>query len=224
MICLLVELSHRRATTKPFSLSHIQMSDSATIIRDGDNHHRLQINHRDGMLLSGPGFVEGPAFSNAFGFFENFTVRGGIPKGSLVHREGHVLHTATSALLAAIKRDYELLRFDYSYKIDGHPKQFGGAQSISVADRHGTVSLRPKGYCAIEFLRFDGNVHATREVLDLRTQSQWETDQGVLKVYRRKAETHWLELLPPVLDFLAPRLNKVLSLEHIDRVRKIGPS
>jgi hypothetical protein len=34
------------------------VSDSATIIRDGDDFHQLQIAYRDWMLISGPGFVE----------------------------------------------------------------------------------------------------------------------------------------------------------------------
>ena len=50
------------------------VSDSATIIRDGEDVHRLQITHRDWMLINGPGFVEGPIFVAAFGIFENFTV------------------------------------------------------------------------------------------------------------------------------------------------------
>ena len=128
------------------------MSDSAIIIRDGDEVHRLQITHRDWMLISGPGFVEGPAFTSAFGIFENFTVARGMPKGSLVHRDGQTLFDASSTLLAGIKRDLDLLRYDYSYKIADQPKQFGGGQSISVDGRSGILSLRPKGYCLIRFV------------------------------------------------------------------------
>jgi hypothetical protein len=195
------------------------MFDSATIISDGDSIHQLQITHRDWMLLWGPGFVEGPAFSNAFGVFENFTVARGIPKGSLVQRDGKTLHTATSALLAGIKRDHELLRYDYSYKIGDKPKRYGGGQSIGISGRFGILSLRPKGYCSITILDGSAKSGAIAEVRDLRAMDTVATDAGPVKVYRRKAEIQWLEILPPLLAFLVTRLNRVLILEHIDRVR-----
>ena len=194
------------------------MSDSATIIRDGDSSHRLQITHRDWMLLWGPGFAEGSAFSSAFGVFDNYTMAGGIPKGSTVQRNGSTLYAATSALLAGIKRDHELLRYDYSYKIADEPKRYGGGQGIRVGGRTGMLSLRPKGYCSIKIL--DGSLKPSpiEEVIDLRAMDTIATDCGSLKVYRRKAETQWLEILPPLLAFLVTRLNRVLVLEHIDRV------
>ncbi len=191
------------------------MSDSATIIRDGDEKHRLQITHRDWMLLWGPGFAEGPAFSTAFGVFENYTVAGGIPRGSPVQRDGYTLHNATCILLDAMKRDHDLLRYDYSYKIADEPRRYGGGQSIQVSGRGGILSLRPKGYCSIGLHEGNG---LTGEVIDLRAMDTLATDSGSLKVFRRKAETHWLEILPQLLAFLANRLDRVLVLEHIDRV------
>jgi hypothetical protein len=52
----------------------------------------------------------------------------------------------------------------------------------------------------------------------LRTHNGFVTDGGSIKLYRRKAESHWLETLPPLIEFLGPRGSKSLSLEHIDRV------
>jgi hypothetical protein len=189
------------------------VSDSATIIRDGEDVHRLQITHRDWMLINGPGFVEGPLFVAAFGIFENFTVARGIPKGSLVQRDGQTLFDATTKLLAGIKRDLDLMLFDYSYKIGDQPRQFGGGQSISVRGRAGILSLGPKGYCSIRFVD-----QKAPELVDLRDKDGFVTDSGLIKLYRRKAESHWLEILPPLIDFLRARLTKSLSLEHIDRV------
>jgi hypothetical protein len=190
------------------------MSDSATIIRDANAVHQLQITHRDWMLISGPGFVEGPIFIAAFGIFENFTLAGGSPKGSFVHRNGQTLFDASSTLFAGIRRDLDLLRYDYSYKIGDQPKQFGGGQSISVDGRPGILSLRPKGYCSIRFVD-----RRTPDLTDLRGRDGFMTDAGPIKLYRRKAESRWLDILPPLLDFLEARLTKMLSLEHIDRVR-----
>jgi hypothetical protein len=190
------------------------MPDSATIIRDGDDSHRLQITHRDWMLTAGPGFVEGKKFTAAFGISENFTIGGGIPPGSLVWRDGQTLFDAASELLAAIRRDFELLRFDYSYQIAGERRQYGGGQSISVGGRPGVLSLRPKGYCSIKFVDYKEPT-----LIDLRPTEGFLTDSGPIKLYRRKAEVRWLEILPPLLKFLEGRLQKKLSLEHIDRVK-----
>jgi hypothetical protein len=194
-------------------LSLFGVSDSATIIRDGEDVHRLQITHRDWMLINGPGFVEGPIFTASFGIFETLTVARGIPKGSLVHRDGQTLFDASSTLLAGIKRDLDVLRYDYSYKIGDHPKRFGGGQSISVDGRTGILSLRPKGYCAVRFVD-----RRTPDLIDLRNRDGFVTDAGRIKLYRRRAETRWLDILPPLIDFLAARLTKSLSLEHIDGV------
>ena len=189
------------------------VSDSATILRDGDDAHRLQVTHRDWMLINGPGFVEGPLFVAAFGIFENFSVAGGMCKGSLVHRDGQTLFDASAKLQAGIERDLELMRHDYSYKIGNQPKRFGGGRSISVDGRPGILSLRPKGYCSINFV--DGK---PPEVIDLRDKDGFVTDAGAIKLYRRKAEVHWPKILPPLIDFLSARLTKSLSLEHIDQV------
>jgi hypothetical protein len=187
------------------------VSDSATIIRDGNDVHRLQITHRDWMLINGPGFVEGEIFVAAFGIFENFTVARGIPAGSLVYRDGQTLFDATAKLRRGIGRDLDLISYDYSYKIGDQPKQFGGGQGISVDGRPGILSLRPKGYCSITF--------ADRTIIDLRNKDGFVTDAGPIKLYRRRAETLWPDILPPLVDFLAARLTKSLSLEHINRVR-----
>jgi len=170
------------------------------------------------MLLWGPDFKEGPAFSKAFGVFENYTVAGGIPKGSLVYRDGITIHTAASALLAAISRDCDLLGYDYSYKLADQPKRYGGGQGISVGGRSGRLSLRPKGYCYIQLLGESRNAILILETIDLRSMGTIATDHGTLRIFKRRAEIHWLKILPPLLDFLATRLDRVLSLDHIDRV------
>jgi hypothetical protein len=193
------------------------MPSSAIIIRDGDDSHRLLITHRDWMVLWGPQFGEGPSFSTAFGVYDNYTVWGGVPKGSHVKRRGNALYDTTNALFIGVKRDYELFRFDYSYKFANGPKSCGGGQGIRVGGRTAILSLRPKGYCSITIL--DGSVSPPRvaEVIDLRTMKTVETDSGLVKVYRRKAETYWLETLPPLLKFLASRREKDLVVEHIER-------
>jgi hypothetical protein len=195
------------------------MSDSAMIIRDGAESHELRITSRDLGLLWGPFFVQGQVFINAFGVYENFTVAGGIPKGSHVRRGGRGLYGATAALESAIRRDEDLLRYDYSYGFQKERTRHGGTQSVVIRGRGGTLSTRPTGYCSIEL--YDWNAQGLRiaEFIDLRIVKNVKTDEGkVIKVYRRKAEMHWLERLPPFLNFLERRQRQELIVEHVDRV------
>ncbi len=195
------------------------MPQSAIIVRDGEDNHRLLTTDRDTGLLFGPFFKEGVCFLNAFGVFDNFTVAGGISKGSRATRRGRVLHNAASALLAGINRDADLLCYDYSYGFANDPVRHGGGQTISIRGRSGIISTRPKGFCTIEL--FDSNNEGgprIAEFIDLRIVGSVETDtSGAVKVYRRKAEMHWLETLPPLLEFLHPRLARELVVEHHDR-------
>ncbi len=128
------------------------MSDSATIIRDGDAAYRLQITRRDWMLIKGPGFVEGPIFIAAFGMFENFTVAGGIAKGSLVHREGQTLFDASSTLLAGIKRDQDLLAMTIRTKSPINQSSLAVVRaSLSTAGRRSCRSV-PRGIAPFDSL------------------------------------------------------------------------
>ncbi|WP_020470644.1 hypothetical protein [Zavarzinella formosa] len=196
------------------------MSASAIIVHDGEDSHRLLVTHRDWGLLWGPQFPEGSAFSGAFGVHENFTVAGGIAPGSRVIRRGGVLCDAARALLSAIERDAEALRYDYSYGFSGNPAKHGGAQSIRIHGRSGIISTQPKGYCHI---RLDGPVPDGQpridEHIDLRRTGPIETGDGVqVRSYRRRAPMNWLESLPPLVEFLESRLEKDLQIEHQDRV------
>jgi hypothetical protein len=194
------------------------MPNSAIIVHDGQDSHRLVISHRDWGLLFGPGFSEGPLFSSACGVYENFSVAGGIPKGSQVTRKGNVLRNAARTLLAGIQRDADLLRHDYSYGFDGERTRHGGAQGIQVRGRGGILSTRPKGYCSIELYDADAKQPRIAELIDLRIVKSIETDGlGAVKVFRRKADMRWLETLPPLIDFLQPRMEKMLVVEHLER-------
>jgi hypothetical protein len=195
------------------------MATSALILNDGDASHRMLITHRDWGLLWGPFFAEGPMFSTAFGIYDNFTVAHGIPKGSYVIRSGRKLFGAARGLLAAIERDADLLRFDYSYSFDDEPIQHNGGQSVRLRGRGGILSTRPKGYCSIKLLNSNGKGPRIAELIDLRIVGELTLDNSsVVKIHRRSKDVLWAETLPPLLEFLRPRIGKELTVEHIDRV------
>jgi hypothetical protein len=192
------------------------MSKSAFIVRDGDASHRTLIGGRDIVLLFGPLFIEGFLFSSRFGFYENFSVAGGIPDGSHVIRPGDKLFSAAYALQHAIERDIELLQFDYSFSI-GNNRPRKGPQSIMLRGRNGIVAAHPKGFCFAKLL-VPGRPGWTAELIDLRIVQDLVTDDSLpIKVHRKAATVNWPEVLPPLLEFLRPRVKKRLTVEHIDR-------
>ncbi len=67
------------------------MPRSAFIVRDAESQHRTVIADRDIGLLWGPFFVEGSIFSWNFGFYENFSIAGGIPKGAGMSRDAGLI-------------------------------------------------------------------------------------------------------------------------------------
>ena len=84
----------------------------------------------------------------------------------------------------------------------------------------GTISVRPKGYCTIELLDSNAKRPRIAERIDLRIVESVTTDGGdVVKAYRTKAQPiHWLQTLPPLIEFLESRREKELIVEHVDRV------
>lgn len=196
------------------------MRTSVIIVYDGADSHRLLVTQRDWGLLLGPRFDEGLQFIREFRVYANFTVAGGVPAGSRVSRPGGALYAAAQALLSAVERDADLLRYDYSYGFSGDPARHGGKRSIRVDGKSGIISTRPKGYC---YVRLHGPVQEGQprldEFIDLRRAGTVQTDDGTLvRSYRRKAPMNWLESLPPLLEFLRSRLARELAVEHQERV------
>src|SRR6266516_565216 len=124
------------------------MRKAYVIIRDSSESHRLDIEHRDLGLLTGPFFREGQRFIEALGAYEHFTVAGGVPEGSQVTRQRLLLIDVMQALYRAVQRDEDLLRYDYSYSFTGRGSSRGsGAESgFRVRDLDGHIDTRPKGY------------------------------------------------------------------------------
>ena len=120
-----------------------------------------------------------------FGFYENFTVAGGIPEGSHVVRPGRKLFNAAHALQHAIERDLDLLQFDYSFSI-GKNRAHRGPESIIVRGRSGVVATSPNGFCYAELSVPGPKANRTAEIIDLRVVENLITDDSErIKVHRR---------------------------------------
>ena len=193
------------------------MSNYSIIVHDGEASHCLPITSRDWGIAMGPHFKEGSIFIVSFGVYDNYTVARGMPKGSKVNRRGLVLYRAAHLLQTGIERDADLLSHDYSVGFNNERTRHTGLTSVKLRGRTGSIRARPKGFCYLEL--FDQTAKRSRvaELIDLRIVETIETDTAdIVKLYRRKAETHWLETLPPLLEFLKLRKDKELIIEHVE--------
>ena len=197
------------------------MRRSYVIAKIGDASHRLDIAHRDWGMVRGPFFEEGERFERALGVYEHFTVAGGIPDGSFVTRQRRLLLEATELFLRAVQRDEEFLRSDYSYSFSGRgSRRDSGAKSgFRIRGLVGHISTRPHGFCWLRLSQLAGSGWPrVVEFIDMRVRGSIETDDlGTLKIHRRKAEMHWLETLPALVEFLRAQRGREVRVEHYER-------
>ncbi len=196
------------------------MPGSHVIIRDGHESHQLDIARRDWGLLTGPFFDEGQRFVDALGVYEHFTVATGLAEGSQVMRQRFRLIDATQSLHRAVVRDEDLLCHDYSYGFSrrGRSRSSAGESGFRVRGLIGYVDARPHGYCHLRLSQPGTNgLPRTVEFIDMRVRESIDTDDlGVLRIYRRQAEMHWQDRLPPLLEFLRARSAREVTVEHYD--------
>jgi hypothetical protein len=121
-------------------------------------------------------------------------------------------------LLQAIDRDIDLLQFDYSFSLGGGRAR-KGPESVVIRGRTGIVSTTPKGYCYAQIKQLAPKGARVSEFIDLRIAEGFAPglSQG-LTIHRKRAKVNWIEALPPLLEFLRPRVQTRLTVEHVDRV------
>ena len=193
---------------------------SYSIVTDGTEKYRLEFTSRDFALLRGPHFEEGQRFISVLGVFDHLTVEMGIPQGAKVTRQRSQILNAAERLLVVVQRDEDLLRYDYKYSFSGRidrPRS-AGYGGFKVRGFCGYIDTRPSGYCYLNLDQLTGNGRGRlAEYYDMRIRETIETDElGTLKIHRKKAEMHWLEILPPLIEFIRSRTVKVLEIEHYD--------
>lgn len=197
------------------------MRHSYVIAKIGDASHRLDIARRDWGMVRGPFFEEGEQFERALGVYEHFTMAGGIPDGSFVTRQRRLLLDATELFLRAVQRDEEFLHSDYSYSFSGRGsrRESGAESGFRIRGFVGHISTRPPGFCWLRLSQLAGSGWSrVVEFIDMRFRGSIETDElGTLEIHRRKAEMHWLETLPALVEFLRTHTGREVRVEHYER-------
>lgn len=179
------------------------MAHDSVVFRGGGDERRIVLSARDVRLLDGPRFVaEHGHFRDVFAldFVRGLRVP---PEGQvLVTHAREALVARLSQLLEALERQRELVSYSYGFRFSEKPAFSGGGRvsGFKVRGLHGSVSVRPAGYCDVE-LR-DGGFDIV-ELIDLRIVRCLQTDDwGALTVTRRKADVGWFAQLPAVIDWL----------------------
>jgi hypothetical protein len=172
------------------------MSLSSSIVRDGKESYRIDIRGRDWGLLHEPLFDVGRHFIHVFGVYENPNIAAGLRPGTQVKRDQLHFLNASMCLLDVIQKGENLFCYDYSYKFTTENKICRLGRRFRVRGLNGDIDTRPHGFCYLKLWQpdMDGKLRIA-EIIDMRIKGTIETDElGTLKIYRKKAEMHWLEI------------------------------
>jgi hypothetical protein len=176
---------------------------TARIVAEGAEY-RLEIPHRDWMILYGPlTFMPGGLnFVQNLGVMENYTVAGGIPKNSFATRSRLHLIGAASILQNTINDYVDLLSFDYSCSLESEDNNRG--TKLCIRGYYGDINSNPKGFCTLELTEAAPSGRGRIvEIIDIRNRKFLDTDnKGQLKIHRRKANLNWQSILLELLEFL----------------------
>jgi hypothetical protein len=189
------------------------------IYRCGDIEHRIRPSHRDVHLLDGRFFLAKNAdYRSLFGM--DFISGLGAPP------EQRVLHTFSrrqlkgllSALLASLEDQRDLIIYDYSYSFSSmpHGSKRGAQSGFSINKLFGLISVRPAGYCD---LTLSDSAPTGRgrivQIIDLRVRKRIMTDDwGELRIYRRKADVSWFDLLPHAIAWCDAQTDSNIDVLH----------
>ncbi len=193
------------------------MERNAVIIELDRVQHELTASIRDWKLLNGPFFNEGLLFLDTLGVYKNFTVTKGIPDGSKAIANRFALCQIAEQLLAAVKRDIDLIQYNYSFYFTGCSHKGSGAISgFKVDGYYGYLTARPQGFCLMELMESAPN-GLTRLVgrIDVRNKKEVKTENwGILKLQKKRASVTWQNVLPPLIEFLEKSKSKTVVIYH----------
>lgn len=160
-----------------------------------------------GIFLGSEVFLkEGGHFLTALGVYQNYTVAGGLPVGSKALVKRNVLSHRAESLLFKLRRDNDLLSFDYSYSFvsQGKRRNRGGTSGFKVHGLFGLIDARPRGYCELRLSEVSPiGVGRDVEIIDVRNRTEIQTDEaGVIRIHKQRAEFDLPDRISKLVDFL----------------------
>lgn len=185
----------------------IKRSKTAVIEAAGAEFSLSVSERESGVLIGSETFFEhGRHFLSALGVFENYLAGMGVPVGSSAVRKRSLLLLSAESLEFGLKRDYDLLSFDYSYSfvVQGKRRTNAGSSGFMVRGFYGLIGARPPGYCTLKLSELSpiGKGRLV-EIIDLRNRTEMETDDaGIIQIHKRRVEFTLPERISQLVDFL----------------------
>lgn len=189
------------------------------ILRCGDHEFAMVLSVRDVHLLDEPYFfTRDNAYRKALGL-DFVKGLGGKPEGEvLASHPRAILISLLKGLLTELENQRELIAAEYEYEFSDRPGQRGrGATAgFRVNGLLGSVTTHPSGYCTLTLSTLGtAGRGLIVQITDLRQFKEIQTDdRGLMKVYSRKAEVGWFDMLPAALDWLKEQDSAKVDILH----------
>ncbi|MBN2210946.1 MAG: hypothetical protein JW709_06080 [Sedimentisphaerales bacterium] len=153
-----------------------------------------------------------PFLSN-IGLLENMSVTRPIPTGIIVQRSRQIVCMTAEAALNYVKRDEDLLTFNYSVTYD---QKAPGEGPVLINGYTCMVETRPPGYCTLRLIQPGANgIGRFIETRDLRIHKQVQTDtHGLMRIQRHKAPLTLPDEFDRLINFLKQNQVKEVAV-HI---------
>lgn len=162
---------------------------------------------RELKFLGGPLLPAGERFVIALGVFDNFTTSQGQDTGAWTSRPRLEVLNAAQDLSAAIAKDQALLSYDYQYGLSAQGKEKNtGGMTVTFEGQRGVIDARRPGQIYLSM--HDGSFY------DLRAGEPVVTDEGVVKVYRRRNKIDWQSKLLTLIEYLRTLKSGVVQIRH----------
>ena len=196
--------------------------DCMTFDADGERFD-FCMSHRDFAILGGPPlFIPfGTDLIDALGVYENTRVAQGmkIPDDSSVIRRRSTLFSAAQSVLPTLKRDFDLLSRDYSFRLTKGEDRHKLKMTLSgfrVRELYGYVNGCPAGFCTLTLCTPSPiGIARTAELIDLRLLEAVATDdKGDLRIYRADAKFGLRDALEKLLEFLTNSRAETITIYH----------
>jgi hypothetical protein len=194
------------------------MRKGVTLFRCGHAEHRVELTARDVRLLDGQYFLEYPGSHRALFGLDFIGGLGAPPPGKVLRTYERIeLHGRLTILLTSLEAQRDLISHDYLYEFEATKGQRkgGGEAGFRINGRHGLIRVHP-GFCDLTLSEIGPNGRGrTVQIVDMRAVGRIATDdRGELRVVRRKAETHWFDLLPALIGWVGAQSGETVEILH----------
>ena len=194
------------------------MRKGVTVFRCEHAEHRVELTTRDVKLLDGQYFLDHPGSHRALFGVDFIGGLGALPLGKVLRTYKRIeLHGRLTILLNSFEAQRDLISHDYLYEFEATKGQRkgGGEAGFLVNGRRGFIRVHP-GYCDLTLSEVGPNGRSPIvQIIDMRAVGRVATDDhGELRVIRRKAETHWFDVLPELIGWVAAQSAETVEILH----------